>query len=377
VNNTSTNIAKFDVLRGISIILVFSYHSFICVGLLGKLPINFPRTDYFIDFEILNLTQWFVLCSPLFYGGGGVQIFLLISGFLIHYSFLKGNEPKLNIGTFFSRRFWRIYPPYLLALLVFILCTNSYSNVFRFPMINYIWSHLTMTHNLWDDHFFQINSSFWSLALECQLYLIYPLVLWLRGKFSIKTVLYISIIVYGLAVFIEFFYIKNSIAWSLSLPKSWVIWVLGAFLAERFKNQNPIFKKINNAILLLLIVLFILLMWSNISQYFFHFFVAVLGAILIEKYLYRPVKSLNLFEKMLTTIGLCSYSMYLFHQPLLEPLYKMISVLGLSNKSGAFVLVDMGIIFSIVFCLSYTLYLFIELPSVDFGKKRLNLKRGR
>jgi peptidoglycan/LPS O-acetylase OafA/YrhL len=74
--NQPSNIAKFDVLRGVSIILVFSYHSFISIGLLGKLPINFPRTKYFIDFELLNIKQWLVLCSPLFYGSGGVQIFL-------------------------------------------------------------------------------------------------------------------------------------------------------------------------------------------------------------------------------------------------------------------------------------------------------------
>jgi peptidoglycan/LPS O-acetylase OafA/YrhL len=238
-------------------------------------------------------------------------------------------------------------------------------------MIKYIWSHLTMTHNLWDDHFFQINSSFWSLALECQLYLIYPLVLWLRSKFSIKFVLYISIIIYCAAVLFEFFYLKNSIAWSLSLPKSWVIWVLGAFLAEQFKNETPVFKKVNNTILVIFLVGFILLLWSNIYQYFFHLFAAILAAILIEKYLYNNKKNFNLAEKVLVPIGLCSYSMYLFHQPLLEPFYKLISVLGLSNKDGIFSLLDMGIVFCIIFCLSYSLYLFIELPSMNFGKKVL------
>lgn len=74
---------------------------------------------------ILNL-------SPTAYGWIGVQLFLIISGFLIHLGFLSRND-SLNTSTFYSKRFWRIYPPYLIVLLIFFatgigIKNYSYSN---------------------------------------------------------------------------------------------------------------------------------------------------------------------------------------------------------------------------------------------------------
>ncbi len=366
--NLTTKIEKFDVLRGFSILLVFSYHSFLSFGSLGKLPNQFSYKGYLIDFSILTLKGWFMLFSPLFYGSGGVQLFLLISGFLIHHSYLI-NEKNFTWKGFFNRRFWRIYPPYLLALCFFTFCFVQNTGNSTTNHIAYFLTHLTFTYNLIESHFYQINSSFWSLALECQLYLVYPLILMVRKKKGMEFTFWLTLFVYIVSVIIEILYLNHQITWTLSLGKSWVIWVLGAFLAENHLNNTPVFNKIGWGWLSLLGLLFLLLLWSSFYQYFFHFAFAVLGAILLEKYLYAPRNNFNILEKILAPIGLCSYSMYLFHQPLLDFFYKMISFLGLSNRYGIFAVLDLIIVFCIIFCLSYTLYLFVELPSIELGKR--------
>ncbi|MDQ2772566.1 MAG: acyltransferase family protein, partial [Bacteroidota bacterium] len=155
------HLPKIDVLRGIAILLVFSYHALLVV---------------FGDFEVLDFTPWWLwvnfghysparLALALTPGGMGTQgvtLFLVISGFLIHWGYLKSGA-SFRAGEFFSRRFWRIYPPYLVALLLFGFTLG-------FGGGRSLLAHLTLTHNLSDQTFATINPSFWSLALEAQLY---------------------------------------------------------------------------------------------------------------------------------------------------------------------------------------------------------------
>jgi peptidoglycan/LPS O-acetylase OafA/YrhL len=374
--NISTNIRKIDVIRGISILLVFSYHSFLELGTTGKLSISLPQNGYFFDFQLLSLKQWVILFSPLFYGASGVQIFLLISGFLIHYSYLKNQKNSFDFGSFLQRRFWRIYPPYLLALFFFVFCWKINNKVWwDLEKMKYLFSHLTMTYNLYEDHIYQINSSFWSLALECQLYLIYPIVLWGRKKWTIKTMFWITMGIYIVAVVLEIVYFKRYVSWNLSLLKNWQIWTLGALLAENYIHGNQIFKRVRLPILLVMITGFFLLSWSNFSQYAIHFYAALIAAILIEKYLFSKLNVETWLEKMLIPVGLCSYSLYLFHQPLLGFLYKSVSIGGFSEKYSSFLILDIIIVFGIVFCLAYSLYIFVEIPFINLGKKLMKQRK--
>jgi peptidoglycan/LPS O-acetylase OafA/YrhL len=94
---TEKHIDKIDILRGIAILLVVLYHSQLVL---------FPHFEEIGKRDtktiILNL-------MPTAYGWIGVQLFLIVSGFLIHFGFLSRNG-SLNLVSFYSRRFWRIYP---------------------------------------------------------------------------------------------------------------------------------------------------------------------------------------------------------------------------------------------------------------------------
>ncbi|PKK36567.1 hypothetical protein BWI96_11995 [Siphonobacter sp. SORGH_AS_0500] len=173
----------FDLLRGVAILAVFGYHWHI-----HTVNDYFPITTDFIFNEPITIHKLYTTFSPLAFGHVGVQLFLVISGFLIHYSYLR-KEKAFNGRDFFSRRFWRIYPPYLLILLFFVFRSSDQILYYFKDTIGKqaFFTHLLMVHNLSGDSriIFGINSSFWSLALEVQLYLLYPLFLYLRknGRF--------------------------------------------------------------------------------------------------------------------------------------------------------------------------------------------------
>lgn len=73
----------------------------------------------------------------------------------------------------------------------------------------------------------------------------------------------------------------------------------------------------------------------------------------------------RLLLRSLVVIGLCSYSFYLYHQPILRWYLSMQGV-----GSGWFgVVVFVIALFAIVLVVSWMVYKFVELPSIDLGRR--------
>lgn len=115
------------------------------------------------------------------WGHFGVQLFFVLSGFLITGILLQAQPPEgmsriPALKQFFIRRALRIFPAYYFILLLTWLCDFSSSR----QLI--VWN-ATYTSNIylcWTRHY-NPSSHFWSLAVEEQFYLIWPwVVLWSR-----------------------------------------------------------------------------------------------------------------------------------------------------------------------------------------------------
>lgn len=113
----------------------------------------------------------------------GVDLFFVISGFVISYSALVLHRKSRGdfARTYWARRLARILPLYLLTLVLWIACFWS---VFR-GMSPRDWaiqlgSHLTFTHNIWPATHGAIDGPNWSLGIEMQFYLLVALAIgWL------------------------------------------------------------------------------------------------------------------------------------------------------------------------------------------------------
>jgi peptidoglycan/LPS O-acetylase OafA/YrhL len=119
------------------------------------------------------------IIASLDLGGWGVECFFVLSGFLITLLLLQAKESQQAFGTalghFYGRRVLRIFPAYYLALgLLAAFATDS---------LDALWWHVFYLGNiypLWHGTFVPVGGHFWSLALEEQFYLFWPLiVLWL------------------------------------------------------------------------------------------------------------------------------------------------------------------------------------------------------
>ena len=108
------------------------------------------------------------------FGNLGVEIFFVISGYLITTILLSEVETnnKINFKRFYIRRFLRIFPV-LIAYLLFILSLNSYYHI---PIIHFIKSLLYFNNFAVFGGTWLLGHT-WSLSVEEQFYMVWPFVI--------------------------------------------------------------------------------------------------------------------------------------------------------------------------------------------------------
>jgi peptidoglycan/LPS O-acetylase OafA/YrhL len=142
-----------DLLRAVAIAWVMLFHSFI-VGGLGE------------DFAWLSR-----------YGWAGVDIFFVLSGYLIGSQLLRPlhRGESLRLGAFYARRAWRILPAFALVLAVYA-CFPALREA---PGLQPWWQFATFSMNFLIDYTQnQAFSHAWSLCVEEHFYLVFPLLAW-------------------------------------------------------------------------------------------------------------------------------------------------------------------------------------------------------
>ncbi|WP_266182424.1 acyltransferase family protein [Dyella humicola] len=141
-----------DLLRAIAIVWVMIFHSYFVGG-------------------------WGHFGGVEEYGWMGVDLFFVLSGYLIGSQLLKplAENQALSLADFYVRRAFRILPAYLVVVALYF----ALPAIREAPGIQPLWQFLTFTVNLLIDA--QHNLAFshvWSLCVEEHFYLLFPLLAW-------------------------------------------------------------------------------------------------------------------------------------------------------------------------------------------------------
>lgn len=137
-----------------------------------------------IMLHVIAHTNWvaYPQTGPLSWfrsGSLGVDLFFVISGFVVYYSALDIFEKtgyRAFLVSFSLRRFFRLYPLYALTLVASIYMSQRY--LIDAPNLwAHILTHLTFIHSFNTDWFSSINGVNWSIAIEVHFYILIALLI--------------------------------------------------------------------------------------------------------------------------------------------------------------------------------------------------------
>ena len=375
-NNKINILDDIERLRGFACILILIQHiAWIC-------PLRFIY--HIVPFHFLI-------------GDGALQIFFAISGFVVTFS-LRNKLDELSCGEtflerlssakstlcfFYKRRFFRIFP---VMFFVFILVgiylgiseenSNWMVSFFRYP-VEIFFGAFNSSLEL-----FQATDKvqtagigpLWTLAIEAQFYLLWPVVLLLcknNNNRSIVSVLFgclfLFVIQPSAAYFIE---IKYYAIYTNAAPL-----FFGSFFAFLYtenieKNVNKCYVKIITAFLAIMI-------WyypSSVERVFYSKMIPAIAGILIVVFAAFVKDSFNfpILGKIFHILGTRSYSLYAVQLSLAN--YVVFYTNSIYFPKDLFseyeFLVYQFIIFLIVlFIITELVYRFIEKPFREFGRK--------
>ena len=307
--NVHSRIPVLDGVRGLAVLMVVAYHTLF-------------TGEHAIGAGLLNGFR-----APLW---AGVDLFFVLSGFLITGILLDTKSGPRYFRNFYLRRTLRIFPLYygvLVAILVMLPLALALLDRSRpafletvLPRQWWLWAYLQNWLQATGPHTLPGFGHFWSLAIEEQFYLVWPFVVFaLTEKRLLKLCLFAAMF----GVVLRTFLFTNGLAdaWAIrhmTITRADAL-LIGAALAmllrdvtirERFRRYAPATFAVSAAAILAIYIL--PFSKSALISTIGYSLTALAAASLITVNLSKPF----LDRSFLKLLGKYSYAIYVFHLPI-------------------------------------------------------------
>jgi peptidoglycan/LPS O-acetylase OafA/YrhL len=336
---------------------------------------------------VLSVLAFHAFPQALPGGFTGVDIFFVISGYLISTILIQDlASQKLSLSDFYARRIKRIFPALITILISCFFIGFFLFTPAEFKQLN----QLILGGSTFSSNFILLKQSgyfdnaaetkplmhLWSLAIEEQFYILWPILLIyahkLRGRLGI---LIITIAILIISLYLNLSSIQHNPIYTFYHPKSrfWEL-LIGSLIASTayFYHQKfweTHYRFIKNIIAVIGIALivggFFLIKPTNHFPGYLALIPTIGTALLIISGPNTFTSSKILTNKYLVFIGLISYPLYLWHWPLL-------SFARVFNNGAPSTEVLWGLI-GVSFLLAIATYYLIERP-IRYGLKNWRQK---
>jgi peptidoglycan/LPS O-acetylase OafA/YrhL len=356
---------RVDQLRGLAALAVVVCHLAVSAYL------NAPNLDG---------GSWPWLGKILGFGYLGVPLFFVISGFCIHLPYARAlaaadpEAPEPDWKRFFARRFWRLYPPYVAALAVALTLWWLAGSPIPWVAVT---TQAVLLHPFHTATFDGVNPPAWTLAVEAQLYLVYPVVFWLSARLGpLRALGAVLAVTMGYRVVLALVPLpveRGGPAWVVFLAR-WFEWVLGATVAEWAAGRLTLPRVLRTP-------------WPGIAMLgvgvWIELHAGSYGLYVLKEPVYGVAFALLLYAALaherpglpsaagryLAGVGVYSYSLYLLHRPIqlaFEPVVREVAtwpiVIALGMPSSLLIMLATT---PLVLWASRVFYRYCERPAIQ------------
>ena len=346
---------EIDGLRGIAILGVVIYHAEILLNKNHILPGGFL----------------------------GVDIFLVISGFLIT-RIIKNeytNEGKFSFKKFYQRRFRRLIPA--LTVVVIISTIFAFFTLYPSQFLFFLKSAFSSIFFFSNIFFHYAGESYgqsvlttipllhtWSLSLEEQFYLFFPVLLFIIYKFREDKINFFLLLFFLISLIFAISINPNNSSFNFyMLPSRGWEFILGALLAVNekknlFKKNSLLSSLISYVGLILIFYSFIIFENTNNHPGLNTLLPTFGTALIIISSNSKNYINFLLSNSIIKNLGLISYSLYLWH----HPIFSFSKILRLNNDD---IMIKIFLI-TVSVVLAYISFKFIE---QNFRNKKFEFKK--
>ncbi|MFT3789100.1 MAG: acyltransferase [Tepidisphaeraceae bacterium] len=360
------HLPRLDTLRAIAALMVLVFHAY---GSVYGWQIQ-PSKAWPDAPQINRIDSLYWLFWPARLGHFGVTLFFVLSGFCIHLSCLRataGFHKRLSLVDYATRRIARIFPAYAVVLLVLVSPALLHGHASA-SFLGNIAAHLLFVHNLHHETYFSFNPSFWSLGVEAQYYVVYPLIFLplvasASRRYAATLMLALSLVV---SVGTQIYFVTRpslDVGFAYLLPHArWFEWCVGMWMADQLWHGRRC--GLDHPIVMTAAAIATVVMHEFPYQAFLQSTVAsIFAAGLMCRYGSRTT-AVRPVERWLAVIGVWSYSLYLIHQPLLA---RSIDFLQHRTTSRLAVLALVIVLVPAIFLGSAVLYRLVEKRGMKWG----------
>lgn len=405
-SNARSRILYLDGLRGFAALMVVLFHYWMAakkptfIFLFGTMPL-----DLFAPIE--------------YFGGARVSLFFVLSGFLLYLPFARDEDRRVALGRWLWQRFRRVAPPYYAAFLLALL------PVFAPYYVQEVWRSLThqmprpiqigdallgfpeclyFAHGLVPGKQSPlINGSLWTMTPEVELYLTFPLLVflarqkWIGKLFGTVAVVVTLSIAYRLYLYAtighllqvgsgdEMRFLTDAYhCLTNSFLGRWTEFALGMATAELIAKRRVPSRYLLVPLCCGLLVLFCLLRngWARTTP--FNSLTDAVGGMTFATLLLccaaMPTVAHLFSARPLTWIGTFAYSLYLVHSPVMSGVQRFLqSVLHIDTDVGgkSMLAINLLVVFPIALGIARLVWWYFERPFLSRIRQKTLAERPK
>jgi peptidoglycan/LPS O-acetylase OafA/YrhL len=365
--SSGTWVPQIDGLRFVAIVSVLLFH------ILGQLV---SRIGHTVEIQ----PRYTLLVRIAANGDRGVQLFFVISGFILARPFLRqhrlGGKP-VSLAAYYLRRVTRLEPPYVLALLLYTAAFVAFGAPLR-PMLPHLAASIVYLHNLIYRSPSTIDFVTWSLEIEIQFYLLAPLLgmIYLLRNSAFRRSLLLALILAG-AIFSLYANSHNNL-WRWTILNHLHYFLDGFLFADLLlidspdgHRQQPFRSAAWDAVSLIGWPVVFLLPRMDAT-------LAWLPLLILPLYLaafYGPASNWFFRRPFVALTGGMCYSIYLMHMLIISIVFKGTSHLAVFHDFLLNYIVQIATLGTVVSLFGTLYYVAIERPCMDPNWPRALLRR--